>query len=292
MTEYVVTRWYRALELLLNCSEYTSAIDIWSVGCILGDLIHVSIQPIALPSAKVVTMVLTRCCNVLQNSSIIVKFIPGIGTIIFAVRGVVPLIFQTRKHFFQRSDNSWGKSTNYYIVTSYLRPLLLWNRAILICRSFEPWLLPIVYQEGCNELTNMENIIVAAARAATTISTNHLWVVKIIIQSCSRSRIVHKCEPVSKIPEVCKLLQQRQTSYLVFDPTYIVASVLQSRASREDLKKIFEAWYEKRKMTKIYSPLLEGLLALYLGFEWIQTNNFLSPIITHGIYSTVILHGL
>ncbi|KAD6453233.1 hypothetical protein E3N88_07938 [Mikania micrantha] len=32
MTEYVVTRWYRAPELLLNCSEYTAAIDIWSVG--------------------------------------------------------------------------------------------------------------------------------------------------------------------------------------------------------------------------------------------------------------------
>lgn len=39
MTEYVVTRWYRAPELLLNCSEYTAAIDIWSVGCILGETI-------------------------------------------------------------------------------------------------------------------------------------------------------------------------------------------------------------------------------------------------------------
>ncbi|KAK4397193.1 Mitogen-activated protein kinaseMMK2 [Sesamum angolense] len=38
MMEYVVTRWYRAPELLLNCSEYTAAIDIWSVGCILGEI--------------------------------------------------------------------------------------------------------------------------------------------------------------------------------------------------------------------------------------------------------------
>ncbi|XP_073302225.1 mitogen-activated protein kinase 4-like isoform X4 [Primulina huaijiensis] len=37
MTEYVVTRWYRAPELLLNCSEYTAAIDVWSVGCILAE---------------------------------------------------------------------------------------------------------------------------------------------------------------------------------------------------------------------------------------------------------------
>ncbi|KAM7257970.1 hypothetical protein ACFE04_013711 [Oxalis oulophora] len=77
------------------------------------------------------------------------------------------------------------------------------------------------------------------------------------------------------------------------DPAYIVAPVLGSRAGREDLKKLFTAWYEKRQMKKIYSPLLESLLALYLGFEWIQTNNILAPIITHGIYSAVILgHGL
>ncbi|CAL5436513.1 unnamed protein product [Camellia sinensis] len=54
------------------------------------------------------------------------------------------------------------------------------------------------------------------------------------------------------------------------DPTYVVAPVLQSRSGREDLKKLFAAWYEKRQLKKIYSPLLEGLLALYLGFEWIQ----------------------
>ena len=40
MTEYVVTRWYRAPELLLNCSEYSGAIDIWSVGCIFGEIMH------------------------------------------------------------------------------------------------------------------------------------------------------------------------------------------------------------------------------------------------------------
>ncbi|KAG8374621.1 hypothetical protein BUALT_Bualt10G0014500 [Buddleja alternifolia] len=77
------------------------------------------------------------------------------------------------------------------------------------------------------------------------------------------------------------------------DPTYVVAPVLKSRSGREDLKKLFSAWYERRQMKKIYSPLLEGLLALYLGFEWNQTNNILAPIITHGIYSGVILgHGL
>mmetsp|Transcript_4127 Transcript_4127/g.15540 ORF Transcript_4127/g.15540 Transcript_4127/m.15540 type:complete len:252 (+) Transcript_4127:400-1155(+) len=40
MTEYVVTRWYRAPELLLMCQEYSEAIDIWSIGCILAEMIQ------------------------------------------------------------------------------------------------------------------------------------------------------------------------------------------------------------------------------------------------------------
>eukprot|EP00850_Spirogloea_muscicola_P019508 SM000192S04903 [mRNA] locus=s192:162255:164345:+ [translate_table: standard] len=40
MTEYVVTRWYRAPELLLNSQDYTAAIDVWSVGCIFMELVH------------------------------------------------------------------------------------------------------------------------------------------------------------------------------------------------------------------------------------------------------------
>ncbi|TMW67487.1 hypothetical protein Poli38472_011107 [Pythium oligandrum] len=37
LTEYVVTRWYRAPELLL-ASKYTPAIDVWSIGCILVEM--------------------------------------------------------------------------------------------------------------------------------------------------------------------------------------------------------------------------------------------------------------
>lgn len=33
-----MTRWYRAPEVILNASEYTKAVDIWSVGCILAEL--------------------------------------------------------------------------------------------------------------------------------------------------------------------------------------------------------------------------------------------------------------
>jgi len=40
LTEYVVTRHYRAPEVVLTASEYGKAIDIWSVGCIFGELIN------------------------------------------------------------------------------------------------------------------------------------------------------------------------------------------------------------------------------------------------------------
>jgi len=38
-TTYVVTRWYRAPEVILKASEYTKAIDIWSIGCIFAELL-------------------------------------------------------------------------------------------------------------------------------------------------------------------------------------------------------------------------------------------------------------
>lgn len=39
MTEYVATRWYRAPEILLGSNNYSRAIDLWSTGCIIGEMI-------------------------------------------------------------------------------------------------------------------------------------------------------------------------------------------------------------------------------------------------------------
>ncbi|XP_071848965.1 mitogen-activated protein kinase 1-like [Apostichopus japonicus] len=40
LTEYVATRWYRAPEIMLNSKGYSKAIDIWSVGCILAEMLN------------------------------------------------------------------------------------------------------------------------------------------------------------------------------------------------------------------------------------------------------------
>ncbi|KIL69470.1 hypothetical protein M378DRAFT_21621 [Amanita muscaria Koide BX008] len=39
LTEYVATRWYRAPEIMLAFRGYNTAIDVWSIGCILAELL-------------------------------------------------------------------------------------------------------------------------------------------------------------------------------------------------------------------------------------------------------------
>jgi p38 MAP kinase len=39
MTGYVTTRYYRAPEIMLTWQKYSYAVDIWSVGCILAEML-------------------------------------------------------------------------------------------------------------------------------------------------------------------------------------------------------------------------------------------------------------
>jgi mitogen-activated protein kinase 15 len=39
LTDYVATRWYRAPEILLGSTKYGKPVDMWSVGCILGEML-------------------------------------------------------------------------------------------------------------------------------------------------------------------------------------------------------------------------------------------------------------
>jgi cyclin-dependent kinase 12/13 len=39
MTSRVVTLWYRPPELLLGATDYSVGVDLWSAGCILGELL-------------------------------------------------------------------------------------------------------------------------------------------------------------------------------------------------------------------------------------------------------------
>ena len=39
LTDYVATRWYRAPEILLGSTKYGKAVDMWSLGCIYGEML-------------------------------------------------------------------------------------------------------------------------------------------------------------------------------------------------------------------------------------------------------------
>lgn len=39
MTDYVATRWYRAPEILMGCPSYSFGVDMWGLGCILGEIL-------------------------------------------------------------------------------------------------------------------------------------------------------------------------------------------------------------------------------------------------------------
>ena len=38
MTDYIATRWYRAPELLLGSKDYSKEVDIWALGCLIGEM--------------------------------------------------------------------------------------------------------------------------------------------------------------------------------------------------------------------------------------------------------------
>ncbi|EPT32431.1 cell-cycle-associated protein kinase MAPK, putative [Toxoplasma gondii ME49] len=47
LTGHVVTRWYRAPELILLQENYTEAIDVWSIGCIFAELLNMIKENVA-----------------------------------------------------------------------------------------------------------------------------------------------------------------------------------------------------------------------------------------------------
>ncbi|XP_045820032.1 mechanosensitive ion channel protein 3, chloroplastic-like [Trifolium pratense] len=91
---------------------------------------------------KSASVFLTRSYDSLLGNPILLRLIPALGIIAFAVYGIEPLIRLSRILFLQRTDSSWKKSSSRYVMTSYFQPLLLWTGAMLICRALDPIVMP------------------------------------------------------------------------------------------------------------------------------------------------------
>lgn len=64
-TDYVSTRWYRAPEVLLRSTNYSSPIDIWAVGCIMAELY--TLRPLFPGSSEIDEIF--KICSVLGTPS-------------------------------------------------------------------------------------------------------------------------------------------------------------------------------------------------------------------------------
>ncbi|XP_024976873.1 mechanosensitive ion channel protein 2, chloroplastic-like isoform X1 [Cynara cardunculus var. scolymus] len=95
-----------------------------------------------IPILKTAATVLTRSYEAFHGRSLVVQLIPAVGIIAFAAWGLGPLMRVCRILFLQKSDNSWNKSKEQQVMTSYIQPLLLWGGAVIICRVLDPVILP------------------------------------------------------------------------------------------------------------------------------------------------------
>ncbi|XVE95184.1 hypothetical protein REPUB_Repub02eG0074600 [Reevesia pubescens] len=95
-----------------------------------------------IPILKSASTVLTRTFGTLHGSPIVPRLIPAVAIIAFAAWGLGPLMRLARVILFHRSNSSWKKSRTHHIMSYYLRPMLLWTGATLICRALDPVVLP------------------------------------------------------------------------------------------------------------------------------------------------------
>lgn len=58
MTEYVVTRWYRAPEVILSCGTYGKGVDVFSAGCVLCELLN---RQVMFPGSDSVSQIKLIC---------------------------------------------------------------------------------------------------------------------------------------------------------------------------------------------------------------------------------------
>nr|XP_025886603.1 mechanosensitive ion channel protein 3, chloroplastic isoform X2 [Solanum lycopersicum] len=97
------------------------------------------------------TLIWKRSLSTIHGSPLVLQLIPAIGVLVFAAWGLTPLMRFGRKLFLHESDSNWKQSSWHYVTASYLKPVLLWTGAILICRAIDPLVLPTVSSQAVKQ---------------------------------------------------------------------------------------------------------------------------------------------
>ncbi|KAF9612758.1 hypothetical protein IFM89_003768 [Coptis chinensis] len=149
-----------------------------------------------IPILKTAVTVVSRSCNMYGGSPLVLRLIPAVSIIAFAVWGLAPfprhskniflrvlLIFLLRT-WLQHNVSSWKKSSTHYVMSSYIQPLLV-DRSITclqtilyvsfssiclilcFCRALDPISLPseasqLVKQRLLNFVRSLSTILAFA----------------------------------------------------------------------------------------------------------------------------------
>lgn len=92
-----------------------------------------------------------RSLSTIHGSPLVLQLVPAIGVLVFAAWGLTPLMRFGRMLFLRESDSNWKQSSWHYVTASYLKPVLLWTGAILICRAIDPLILPTVASQAVKQ---------------------------------------------------------------------------------------------------------------------------------------------
>ncbi|KAF9608668.1 hypothetical protein IFM89_010452 [Coptis chinensis] len=120
-----------------------------------------------IPILKTAVTAVSRSCNMYGGSPLVLRLVPAVSIIAFAIWGLAPFLRHSRNIFLHRNDSSWKKSSTHYVMSSYIQPLLLWTGAALVCRALDPISLPseasqLVKQRLLNFVRSLSTVLAFA----------------------------------------------------------------------------------------------------------------------------------
>lgn len=108
----------------------------------IGSIPVEDIKQIAILFVNISAFILKRTTDVLRLCPpLVAQVTPAVALVAYSIWGLGPTTRLLRKNVFERNDKKWDESRTHNILSSYMRPILLWIGIILICRAFDPVVL-------------------------------------------------------------------------------------------------------------------------------------------------------
>ena len=71
LLQQILTLWYRAPEVLFGATHYSTAVDMWSVGCVFGTFYSLQYQSLLIETTETNVVSLTLTAELVTNQAIL-----------------------------------------------------------------------------------------------------------------------------------------------------------------------------------------------------------------------------